>query len=189
MRFYGAITTTLGILAPAGIVIALVVFITLAFPGGRAALRRRFAGHDRDLLGWAAGVALVATLGSLYLSDVVGFVPCSLCWYQRIAMYPLWVILGVAFWRNEPAVWAYALPLPLIGVAISAYHVMVQYRPNLEVAACTGGIPCSARYLLVYGFVSIPVMAAGAFLFVAACLLVVRLFATPNKPAPSGIAG
>lgn len=183
MRFYGAITTILAILAPAGILLSLGVFGALAFPRGRDALRKMFAGHARDLLVWAAGVAFIATLGSLYLSDIVGFVPCSLCWYQRIAMYPLWVILGVAFWRNEPAAWVFALPLPIIGVLISAYHVMVQYRPNLEVAACTGGIPCSARYLLVYGFVSIPVMAGSAFLFVAACLLVVRLLSIARRPA------
>lgn len=175
LRFYGAITTILGILAPAGILLTLGVFTTLAFQRGRDALRTRFNGHARELLAWATGVALGATLGSLYFSDVVGFVPCSLCWYQRIAMYPLWVVLGVAVWRNEPGVWVYALPLSLIGFVISAYHVMVQYRPSLEIAACTGGVPCSARYILVYGFVSIPVMAGSAFLFVAACLLMVRL--------------
>jgi disulfide bond formation protein DsbB len=174
VRFYGTFSTIAGILAPLGIVLAVGVFSMLMVPGGRAKLRAALSAWERNLVGIAALVALIAMSGSLYLSDVVGFLPCSLCWYQRIAMYPLVFVLGVGFFRKDPSVWSYALPLSLVGAVISWYHVLLQYRPSLEIAACSAGVPCTMRYMLVYGFVSIPVMAGSAFLLITACMLLVR---------------
>jgi disulfide bond formation protein DsbB len=113
-------------------------------------------------------------LGSLYFSDVVGFIPCLLCWYQRIAMYPIVFVLGVGLLKRDPTAWRFALPLPLLGLVISLYHVALQYRPNLEILSCEIGVPCSARYVAVFGFVSIPVLAAAAFLLIAVLLFTVR---------------
>jgi disulfide bond formation protein DsbB len=113
-------------------------------------------------------------VGSLYLSDVMHFLPCLLCWYQRIAMYPLVVVLGVGMLRSDPGVWRFAIPLPVIGAAIAAYHVMIQWRPNLEVTSCAIGAPCTGRYVAVFGFISIPTMAAAAFLLITVLLLLVR---------------
>jgi disulfide bond formation protein DsbB len=75
---------------------------------------------------------------------------------------------------RDPTVWRFALPLPLVGLVISLYHVSIQYRPSLEIVSCGSGAPCSARYVLVFGFVSIPVMAAAAFLLIAVLLITVR---------------
>ena len=119
----------------------------------------------------AFAAALMAMLGSLYLSEIVGFVPCELCWFQRIAMYPLVIVLGVGGLRRDLDVWRTALPLSAIGTAISAYHVVVQRAPNLEVAECSGAVPCSAIYVTVWGFVSIPVMAGGVFVLVSAIMI------------------
>ena len=80
----------------------------------------------------AAGVAVVATLGSLYYSEVADFPPCRLCWFQRIGMYPLAVILPVAAWRRDRQVRWYALPLAVGGGAVSIYHVLVERFPSLE---------------------------------------------------------
>jgi disulfide bond formation protein DsbB len=89
-------------------------------------------------------------------------------------MYPLVVVLGVAFFRSDPGVWRYALPVSIIGLMISVYHVFIQFRPALEIGSCGSGPPCSGRYVAVFGFVSIPWMAGGAFLLISAILLALR---------------
>ncbi|MDZ7780520.1 MAG: disulfide bond formation protein B [Gemmatimonadota bacterium] len=99
--------------------------------------------------------------------------PCVLCWYQRIAMYPLVVVLGVGMVRGDASVWRYGLPLAVIGAGIAAYHVGIQLQPALDVGVCSAGASCTGRYLNVFGFVSIPVMAGGAFLLVASLMALV----------------
>lgn len=145
----------------------------LAVPRGREALRSFFTGQERHPIAWAWVVAVIAMAGSLYFSDGVGLEPCVLCWYQRIAMYPLVLVLGVGLWRGSPGVWRYALPLPLVGLPISIYHVALQQRPSLGLVACDPSNPCSLRYISALGFVSIPVMAGAAFLLIAALLVTV----------------
>jgi disulfide bond formation protein DsbB len=89
-------------------------------------------------------------------------------------MYPIVFVLGVGLLKRDPTAWRFALPLPLLGLVISLYHVALQYRPSLEIVSCEVGVPCSARYMAVFGFVSIPVMAAAAFLLIAVLLFTVR---------------
>jgi disulfide bond formation protein DsbB len=121
---------------------------------------------------WLAfGVALTATAGSLYLSEVAGFIPCTLCWYQRIAMYPLVIVLGIAAWRGDGGIRRYVVPVAAIGAAIAAYHVTLQRLPGLPSGACSLDAPCSAIYVERFGFVTIPVMALIAFLAILALLL------------------
>ncbi|MDH4116315.1 MAG: disulfide oxidoreductase [Acidimicrobiia bacterium] len=119
----------------------------------------------------AAAVALVATTGSLIYSEVFGFEPCRLCWYQRIAMYPLAVILVIAALRKDSSVKFYALPLAVIGGCISVYHYLLQTFPGLTGStACAVGVPCTAKYVNQFGFVSIPFMAAAGFLLIIALI-------------------
>lgn len=126
-------------------------------------------------LGIACIVALVATLGSLYLSEIANYPPCTLCWLQRIAMYPLVVILGIGALREDRAVGWYALPLAGIGAALAFYHTLVQRVPGLDqTTSCSAEAPCNAMWVREFGFVSIPVMALGAFLLIAALVLVGR---------------
>ncbi|HIF22151.1 MAG TPA: disulfide bond formation protein B, partial [Gemmatimonadetes bacterium] len=132
----------------------------------------KLSGQDLHPIGWAWFVSLVAMSGSMYFSDVVGFVPCLFCWYQRIAMYPIVLVLGMGLLYRDPRVWRFALPLPLVGVALSLYHVALQYQPSLEIVSCGTGVSCSARYMAVFGFVS--VMSAAAFLLISALLITVR---------------
>jgi disulfide bond formation protein DsbB len=115
-------------------------------------------------------VALVATLGSLYYSEVAGFPPCPLCWYQRIAMYPLAVILGVATFRRDPDVRRYVWPLTLAGGLIAAYHYQLEWFPTQAGVACDAAAPCTVRWVFEFGFVSLPYMALSAFAFIAALL-------------------
>lgn len=135
-------------------------------------------------LGIACIVALVATLGSLYLSEIANYPPCTLCWLQRIAMYPLVVILGMGALREDRAIGWYALPLAGIGAALAFYHVLVQRVPGLDQAtSCSAEAPCNAMWVREFGFVSIPIMALGAFLLIAALVLVGRAAAAGDVTA------
>lgn len=172
-----ATLTVLALLLGIGLVLVLVV------PAGRRGAAALTSNALRPLLGAAWFVASVATAGSLYLSDVAGLVPCLLCWYQRIAMYPLVLLLGVATLLGDGRIWRYVLPVSLTGLAISVYHVIIQYQPALGVTSCSAEAPCTARYLHVYGFVSIPVMAGAAFLLVSALVALAGLAPTPARGA------
>jgi disulfide bond formation protein DsbB len=119
-------------------------------------------------------VALAATSGSLYFSEVAHFTPCVLCWYQRIAMYPMVAILGIAAFRGDAGVARYALPLAAIGAVISAWHIGVERLPGLPSGACSLDVPCSLIYVEVLGFVTIPTMALGGFLSIITLLLLAR---------------
>jgi len=180
---YSAITLSLANLTLLAIGLALLVFLALLVPAARERLTEQLAGGERLLLGTGAFVAGAAMVGSLWFSEVVGFVPCLLCWYQRIAMYPLVLLLGLAAWRGDALIWRYTLPLSVVGLGIAIYHVTIQYRPALAVAACTEGVPCTGRYVHVHGLVSIPFMAGGAFLLITALLLLVRLAAGRSEEA------
>lgn len=174
MSFYVVMIRTVSILAIVGMIGAVALFALNASAGGRARLRERFAGGSVDLLRQAALVALVAMLGSLYLSNGVGFTPCVLCWYQRIAMYPLVVIAGVGALTRDANAWRYGLPLSVTGLLIALYHVALQYQPALDVVSCDASAPCTGRHVLVFGFISIPVLSGAAFALITALLLTVR---------------
>lgn len=122
-------------------------------------------------LGLAWAVAGVATLGSLYFSEVAHFRPCVLCWVQRTAMYPLAVILGIAWWRRDALVRVYAIPLAVLGLLVSAYHVLLERVPALESNSCDPAAPCTTRWVEPLGYLTIPTMAGTAFLLVVALLL------------------
>ena len=112
-------------------------------------------------------VAAGAMAGSLYYSESAGFIPCEFCWYQRIAMYPLAVVLLVAAVTRDERAWRYVVPIAVIGMALSIYHVQLQVFPD-QASSCSTGVPCHARYVQEYGFVSIPVMALCGFISVLA---------------------
>ena len=111
-------------------------------------------------------VALVTTLGSLYFSQVAHFTPCALCWYQRIAMYPLSIVLLVAALRRDRGITWYVVPVATIGGLFAAYHTQLQAFPQQHSAFCTLTEPCTVRYVWEFGFVSLPFMALSAFVFV-----------------------
>jgi disulfide bond formation protein DsbB len=120
----------------------------------------------------AAVVAATSMGGSLYFSEVLGYVPCTLCWYQRIAMYPLAPMLGIAAVRRDPSVRVTGWVLAGSGAVISVYHYVIQWLPNLEATSCSADNPCSAVWVREFGFVSIPFMALCGFLAIAALLAV-----------------
>lgn len=120
-------------------------------------------------------VAAVTMGGSLYYSKVQGYVPCELCWYQRICLYPWTVILAIAAWRRDTAVRTYAIPVLCISVVISMYHSWIQaYPPSTGTSFCTTAAPCTTRYVWEFHFVSLPFMALSAAVFMIALLSVAK---------------
>ncbi len=117
-------------------------------------------------------LATAATLGSLFFSEVMDLPPCSLCWYQRIFMFPLPILLLMGLFPLDAKVVRYALPLALAGWAIAAYHTLLQLGVIPESAApCSQGVSCSSAYLELFGFVSIPALSLLAFSSVVGLLI------------------
>ncbi|MDH5503714.1 MAG: disulfide bond formation protein B [Acidimicrobiia bacterium] len=113
----------------------------------------------------AASIATVSMLGSLYYSEIRGFTPCELCWYQRIAMYSLAVILVIAVLRRDTQIAPYAATLSFIGFGISTYHYYVQMFGGGD--SCGLDASCAVRWVDTFGIVSIPFMAGAGFFGVA----------------------
>jgi len=154
------------------VLVALVLAATSRFSEGSAsALRwiRDMVGGSSLVLAWI--VAAVATLGSLYYSEVAHFLPCKLCWYQRIAMYPLAVVLGIAALRSDHGFRRYVLPVVAIGAGISAYHYQLERFPAQASLACSVDVPCTTVWVWQFHYISIPFMALSAFALIATLLL------------------
>jgi disulfide bond formation protein DsbB len=116
--------------------------------------------------------ALVATLGSLYFSEVMHFTPCVLCWYQRIAMYPQVLLLGAGIIKRDKNVIVYSFPLAVIGFLISIYHNLLYYKILPEAAApCTAGVSCTTKFFAWFGFITIPFLSLAAFTVIIVCLV------------------
>jgi disulfide bond formation protein DsbB len=163
----------LAILAELGVITAL-----LLFAGSRLTdTGRRVAGVGRALigpnaLGLAFGVAAISMAGSLYFSEVAHFTPCRLCWYQRIAMYPLVPILALAAWKRDLHIRRYGILLAAIGGAISTYHVLLERFPKLETSVCEVANPCTLIWVKRFGYLTIPTMALSAFALIITLLAV-----------------
>ena len=124
-----------------------------------------------DLIGKEAilfsfAVSLIATLGSLFYSEIAGFEPCKLCWFQRILMYPQIILLGLAILRKDKNIISYTFWLSVIGAVIAGYHYLLQIgvAPNLYCSAVGYSVSCSQRFAMNFGYITIPMMAFTAFL-------------------------
>ncbi len=116
-------------------------------------------------------IALLAMAGSLFFSEVMQLPPCVLCWYQRIASYPLVLIIGIGILTRDARMKVYALPFALIGLAISVYHNLLYYGFIPEsITPCTEGVPCNAVQIEWLGFITIPFMGFASFLTMTVCL-------------------
>jgi disulfide bond formation protein DsbB len=128
-----------------------------------------------DYGGWLAFVvALVATLGSLYYSEIAHFLPCRLCWYQRILMYPLTIITLVGALKRDEYLPSYVLPLSILGMGVSAYHYLMEKGVVPASTTCALDVPCNISYVNYFGFVTIALMAFVAFTLITITMLVMR---------------
>ncbi|NMZ67958.1 disulfide bond formation protein DsbB [Pseudomonas peli] len=120
-------------------------------------------------------LALTATLAALFIGEVMGKTPCVLCWFQRIFMFPLAVMLTIACYRADFAVWLYALPLAVIGWAIALYHCLLfmgVIPGNLK--PCNAGTSCSGADMLIFGSVPLPLLSLAAFTAIVLLLALIR---------------
>ncbi|MDT9023379.1 disulfide oxidoreductase [Rossellomorea yichunensis] len=116
-------------------------------------------------LAWAS--SLIATMGSLYFSEIMKYEPCVLCWYQRILMYPMVILLGLAYVRKDFQAAFYSTILSGIGLLVSLYHYSIQKVSILtESAPACGRVPCTGEYINLFGFITIPFLALTGFLII-----------------------
>jgi len=120
-------------------------------------------------------VASVSTLGSLFFSEIMEFPPCALCWYQRIFMFPLVILLLVGLFPFDKSIIKYALPLALVGWVFAFYHTLLYsgFIPE-SIQPCSQGVSCSETYLDVFGFLTIPMLSLISFSILVALLLVLK---------------
>lgn len=114
-----------------------------------------------------------AMVGSLYFSEKVGFAPCKLCWYQRIAMFSIAIISFVAALRNDKNIARYTIVLAPLGLIVSTYHYLLEWFPTLETNVCSLDVPCTAVWFRELGFVTLCFMAGCAFITVIAVSLAI----------------
>lgn len=120
-------------------------------------------------------VSLIATLGSLFFSEIMNFIPCSLCWYQRIFMYPLVFIFLINLLFPDDKVFKYAFTLGFIGWLISIYHNLLMFKIIPEdLSPCVQGIPCSVDYLNWLGFITIPLLSFFAYTIILILLIILK---------------
>ena len=120
-------------------------------------------------------VSLIATFGSLFFSEIMNFIPCSLCWYQRIFIYPLVFIFLINLLFPDDKMFKYAFPLVIIGWSISVYHNLLMFKiiPE-ELSPCVQGIPCSVDYLNWFGFITIPLLSFLAYTTILILLIILK---------------
>jgi len=159
-----------GLLAIVAGIGAIVLLITRLVPAAR-----RLTSELYPITIWLAWlVAAVSMFGSLYFSESKGLEPCHLCWYQRIAMYSLAVVLLVGAIRRDHHVRWYAVPLAAIGLVISIYHRLIEAHPSWEGSGvCSVAQPCSSPYFHVYDIFTLAMMAMCGFAAILALLLLV----------------
>jgi disulfide bond formation protein DsbB len=165
----------LAVLAGAG---AVALAVARVVARSSSAVAEVVASVDEAALWIAFLVAATAMAGSLYFSEVAGYIPCTLCWYQRIAMYPLAVILLVAAARGDRGVRCYVGPVAAIGAVISTYHYLVEWYPSLEGGGvCAVTTPCTVPWFRELGFVTLSFMALCGF-------AVILVLVVPRPPSP-----
>ena len=123
-------------------------------------------------------IAILATFGSLFFSEVMKLPPCKLCWFQRICMYPLLLVYGSAIWTQDEGYIKYEFPLIGLGLAISLYHNLLYYSVIADsLVPCSEGVSCTSKQIELFGFLTIPLLALISF----SLIFLVELFGSLNR--------
>lgn len=173
LEFVNLLLSVLTIVAQVFLVLGIIYFLFF----GRKGNSRPVNFLARRGIIFAFFVSLVATASSLFYSNIAGFPACELCWFQRIAMYPQVVLLGLAILKKEKVVIDYCLLLAGFGVLVSAYHNYIYYG-GTSLSSCSAfglGTSCLVRYVWEFNYVTIPLMALTSLLLVIFLLAVKRL--------------
>ena len=142
----------------------------------------KFLGRRGILFGFLVSLAAMAV--SVYYSNIVGYPPCSLCWVQRIFIYPQVFLLGLAWWRQDKQIIDYALLLAGVGALVALYQNYLDYGGAVLFAcgAGAGTVSCTQRYVLEFGYITIPMMSLTAFLLLGWCLVAARRYLGYSSP-------
>ncbi|MEK7631039.1 MAG: disulfide bond formation protein B [Patescibacteria group bacterium] len=145
-------------LATVGMQIFIVVVVAALFsqraPWPRALLG--FLKHHALAFGFL--VAVGAFAGSIYYSDIVGYEPCSLCWWQRVFIYPQMILFAIALWRKDKNIFDYTLALSIIGGVIALYHSYIQYGGSPFFECGVDAVSCAKRFVFAFDYITIPLM-------------------------------
>lgn len=121
--------------------------------------------------------ALVGMVVSLYFSEILHYAPCDLCWYQRILLYPLAIILAVGILKKDHHLYSYVMPFGVLGMIVAFYHYLLQMGVIPEnLAPCVSGISCKTSYFTLFGFINIPLLSFVAFAVITVCVFLFHKF-------------
>ena len=162
--------------------VALVVlFLALVFRRSWGAGPQVFMGKHATTLAFL--VSLAAVIGSLYYSEIAGFEPCVLCWWQRVFLYPLVIIFGMALWKKTASAFLYAVPLVLGAALIAAYQSYV-YLGGASLLSCTAlDGACSKIYVMAFGYITIPAMSLTVSLYILLLAWAHKIYEDENHNA------
>ncbi|MGX5219109.1 disulfide bond formation protein B [Pseudomonas segetis] len=138
-------------------------------PSNKAQL---FSAWHLLLCAWA--LALVASLSALFIGEVMGQAPCNLCWFQRVFMFPLAIVLGIACYRSDATVWRYALPIAGLGWLVALYHSLLYFGVfGDSIQPCGAGGSCSSSNMTIFGAIALPVLSLIVFSLICMLLLMI----------------
>ncbi|HEX9664584.1 MAG TPA: disulfide bond formation protein B [Patescibacteria group bacterium] len=175
------VTTILSVLTIIGQVfigLAIIWLLIYRFKKEQPVVTKVLNFFDKRAVLFSLIVALLATLGSLFYSEIAGFEPCRLCWYQRILMYPQVILLALALWiRDKKNIVVYSLGLSIVGAVIAGYHYLLQIgvvkSSSCEVVGYS--VSCSQRFVMNFGYITIPMMALTAFGLIIVFMIIKKL--------------
>ncbi len=158
-----------------GGILAVFLFLVLTTPLKKGAYGKTaadFFGRNAILFSFIVAISGVAS--SLFYSDIVGFLPCVLCWWQRIFLYPQVIIFAIALWKKDGLAPLYGIALSGLGFLVSLYHTYIQFGGEPLIPCTSTGVNCQTIYFLEYGYVTIPTMALTAFALILLFMLLAR---------------
>jgi len=160
-------------------ILLIILFLALLFRNSWGAVLSRLIGKYALFL--ALFVSTAAVLGSLFYSNVMGFEPCLLCWWQRIFLYPLAIIFAVAIWKKNDFAFLYALPLALLAGIVAFYQAYANFG-GLSILSCTAiEGACSKIYVMAFGYITIPVMSLTVSLYILLLIWADRIYKNEDR--------
>jgi disulfide bond formation protein DsbB len=180
-------TVALAVLGVVGQVLGgLLILVGLAAAAGARGLLRALRSAVWGYELWAAFiVAAIATGGSLFFSEIAGYVPCELCWYQRICLYPLSITTLLAALAGDHRVARYLLPLPVVGAGVSVFHLLVENHVVATPQGCQIGAGCTVKWINEFGYMTIPTLALTAFVLLTGFLALASVGSDETATLPN----
>ncbi len=163
----------------AQIEILVLVFLLVTDKNRRSKILKKFAKIADK---YTFVMALIATLGSLYYSEIAGFEPCKYCWFQRILMYPLTIIMFIAIRIKDKYVSRYVLPISVMGTLLAGYHYLTQLGWLPSTCIATGySVGCAKVFVMTFGYITIPMMSFTAFLLIVVLQIISKRYSSGNR--------